>query len=93
MTKENITRDSYKWSIAFKVLSSTMAAIVLLGSYFMSVLAEGAKDAGNINEATLMGLMSLITLPAALLIVVMVAWKLLFNVPTEKAPNWLKTKN
>lgn len=93
MNKENCKNDEFKWSLKFKLFLSTFAAIIIFGSYFMSVMADNANGAGNIEESEALGLMGIISLPAALLATAMVAWKLVFNVPTEKDPSWMQAKS
>ena len=86
-------KDKYRWSKKLSFSLGGMALTVLFGSYLASVMADDAIEIGNSGEGALLALMSMISLPAAVLSLGVVAWILLFKVPTEKTARWMKKEN
>lgn len=65
-------KDKYKWSNKLVFLLAGMALTILYGSYLTSVMADKALEIGDSGEAAILALMSMTSLPAAVLSVVVV---------------------
>ncbi len=69
-----------------------MPASILATSYLFSVWADEAIAIGNSGEGALLALISVTSLPVALFAITMVIWTLVFQMPTDNTPKWMRMK-
>jgi len=87
MSNDN-TEPKYKWSKAFIILFTLVVAILFLGSYGLSIHADGLPEGG---EKALLSIISLLSLFPSFVILLWFVAIVFISAPSEKTARWQKT--